>query len=444
MITTSLLVCAVLIPGLVLLRRCIYRDGVHIDHVVLFSLGFLFYSVFPFIVARVRPLANDPALSAWYRFVDLSVTGAQVRLYLAFSLLMFLAFILGSLAGSRIWVGRPSNLGRELSLDPFAFDLLWAPVAAGALIYVWRVRDGLFRGYASYATVYQNAGTLSAFSLILLSLSLLRFAYRGRIGGTPLARLAPAAYICVYASVAVALLSLGGRLYVASAILMALVYASAYGRRIKYSALGAVLIGGLSLAGVLGTVRIGGALSPEAVVANLSSESLFTSFSLVRFVGAGRLELINFPRYLMADLVNLVPSAILPLKTAVFLHGPAQDGYVVFAPLGALHMFLSFMVNFGLIGSLLVLFALGGSLSLLHKQRTPPARVSYAMLAGCMAFTLFRDPFSVSLVKNMFEFSLLVPWLFVLVAHMATIVGVGRESTVQHGAPGYWRRQELR
>ena len=33
----------------------------------------------------------------------------------------------------------------------------------------------------------------------------------------------------------------------------------------------------------------------------------------------------------------------------------------------------------------------------------------YLMLTAFTAFTFFRDPFSVSLVKNMFEFSILIP-----------------------------------
>lgn len=427
----ALLLLAGAVPLLVLLHRSMHRDGVEIDHVVLFSLGFLFYSVFPFVLARLRLLDIDPALNAWYRFFDVSMTSRQITVYLAFCLLMYVAFIGGAKFGSGLQIATRDRPARELRFDPAVLDLIWMPVLLVAAIYVWRVRGGLFTGYANYASVYQNAGTLSALSLVLLSLAFLRVAYHGRAGGSGLARLAPAIYVAAYGVIAVLLLSLGGRLYIASAILMALVYFSVYKRRIGYLRLGGFLTIGGVLAGTIGTIRIGGQLSPEAVAANLSSESLFTAFSLIRFVGAGRLELINFPRYLMADLVNLVPSAILPWKTALFLHGPAQDGYVVFAPLGALHMFLSFMVNFGLIGSMGVLFALGASLSILRRQRWPVAKVCYAMLSGGMAFTLFRDPFSVSLVKNMFEFSFVVPWIIVGAAHVVTVV-----AAVHHSSPG--------
>ncbi|MGI8546429.1 MAG: hypothetical protein ACR2M1_03705 [Gemmatimonadaceae bacterium] len=428
---TPLLLLAAAVPLLVSLHRAIHRDGVEIDHVVLFSLGFLFYSVFPFALAQLRPLDTDPALNAWYRVFNASMTSRQVTVYLSFSLLMYLSFVAGAKFGRRLQIASPTHAARELRFDPVVLDLIWAPVLLVAALYVWRVRGGLFTGYANYASVYQNVGTLSALSLVLLSLAFLRVAYRRRAAGSGLARLAPAIYATAYGVIATLLLSLGGRLYIASAVLMALVYFSVYVRRIGYLRLGGFFTVGGVLAGAIGTIRIGGQLSPQAVAANLSSESLFTAFSLIRFVGAGRLELINWPRYLMGDLVNLVPSAILPMKTALFLHGPAQDGYVVFAPLGALHMFLSFMVNFGLVGSMAFLFLLGASLSLLRKQRWPAAQVCYAMLSGCMAFTLFRDPFSVSLVKNMFEFSLVVPLIIVGAAHVATVVG-----TAHHGPPG--------
>jgi hypothetical protein len=78
------------------------------------------------------------------------------------------------------------------------------------------------------------------------------------------------------------------------------------------------------------------------------------------------------------------------------------------------------MINFGLFGTLLFMFALGAALSTLRRLRGPLSRVIYAMLTGCLAFTFFRDGFSVSLVKNMLEFSVLVPVAVVISLHIVT------------------------
>ena len=420
---TFTLILAVVLPLAVLLRRAVHRDGLEVDHVVLFSLGFLTYAVLPFAIPSLRIFSGDPAFRVWYRVFDESITPSQATEYLAFVLLMYCAFVVGSALGAMRGRSLRQRSQSILLVHPAALNLFFIAAGAIAAAYAWQRRAVLFTGYTDIAASAGQAGPLTAATLVLLSLAFLRVAYAD-VGLATRKRFASRIYIGVVAFFAIMLLSLGGRLYVASGALMMLCYMTVYRRRLRYAPAVALLVCGLVIVGAIGAVRGGGgAISVRSIAQNLFSEPLFTSFSAVRFAGSGRFELINFPRFLLSDLLNLVPSALVPNKAALLV-SPADYGYVVYMPLGALHMFLSFMTNFGLLGSMGVLGLMGAGLSALRRRSraTPVLRVSYVMLAGWMAFTLFRDPFSVSLVKNMFEFSIVVPWMIVIGAHVVTVV----------------------
>jgi hypothetical protein len=47
---------------------------------------------------------------------------------------------------------------------------------------------------------------------------------------------------------------------------------------------------------------------------------------------------------------------------------------------------------------------------------------------------LFRDPFFISLVKSMFQYSVLVPLVMVLALHVMTQAAWGRPQVRQHSA----------
>ncbi len=77
------------------------------------------------------------------------------------------------------------------------------------------------------------------------------------------------------------------------------------------------------------------------------------------------------------------------------------------------------------------MFAIGYFLAWLRKKSDVILyKVMYSMLSGWLIFTFFRDPFSVSIVKNMFEFSVLIP--FVVIASMHRLTGFFTRGMVRH------------
>ena len=75
-----------------------------------------------------------------------------------------------------------------------------------------------------------------------------------------------------------------------------------------------------------------------------------------------------------------------------------------YTPLGSLNSYVSFNLNFGLLGSALFLFLWPMLFRYLRSRSaaTLPATM-YVMCSGWLAFTFFRDPFSISLVKAIFR-----------------------------------------
>lgn len=430
-----LLVAALVLPVWTAYKRACAPEGIRIDHVVLFSFGFIFYGITPILLGVSHLGAANFALGIWYAYFDANVGSAQMVIYLAGMLLFYAAFILGSYAVHSVAAGPAGRGILSADIDCGALTLVWPAAVAFGGAYVWSVRTSLFHGYTAYSQTYMAGGTISAVTLVLLSFILLRMSFAEGLPVRARRQAALRLYIATFCIFALVLLSLGGRLYVVTSAMMVLTYLSVYRRRLPYRRVVMLFAVGIAIVGTIGVIRLGsGGLSPSALAENIFGEPLFTSFSLLNFLGQNRFELFNLPRFLAGDLLNLVPSFLFPTKS-LYLPDPTAFGYVVYAPLGALHMFFSFMINFGLIGSACVLGGLGAWLSWVGAKNTPLARVIYSMTSGCLAFTLFRDPFSVSLVKNMLEFSILVPTVLTLGAHVVSVVSARQLRRLSHRTP---------
>ena len=64
---------------------------------------------------------------------------------------------------------------------------------------------------------------------------------------------------------------------------------------------------------------------------------------------------------------------------------------------------------------MLFMFLFGAIMQFLSRKKNDIALVVYYMLCYCIPFSFFRDDFQTSIVKNMFEFSVIVPLLFYLI-----------------------------
>jgi len=412
---TVLLLVAMIVPLVGAYRSSVTPRGIAITHVSLFSFGAIFYWLLPIALGQSHIFSSDASLALWYAFFASHTSPATIASYLLIVTGFYLAFCAGSWCGTR--VALPGVIVELFPFDPRSLLFLLPFAVAIVAAYAIALRHQFFAGYAGLWNGDAGPrGSFTASAMLLLDLTFLYVVMRRTSTRPWWANI----FVVSFALTSVLLLSLGGRLYVASAILMALVYRTQFVARARTRTvvLGGII--GVVGAGLTGIVRLGGSLSITTLAANIASEPLFTSFSLIQFLSRQRFAWWNFPRFLAGDLINLVPTAIFPDK-ARYLLDPEAFGYVVFSPLGALNSFFSLTINFGVIGALIPLFALGLMLSLLQRQPAKLLRIIYAILSGWLAFTFFRDPFAVSVVKNMLEFGVLAPLAIVIALHVLTV-----------------------
>jgi hypothetical protein len=411
-----LVISAFLLPTVYAGRRSLHAGRVRIDHVTLFSLGFIFYWVTPIAAGLVLDTEVMPA--TWTGLFDSRLLSP----YLAAVVAIYAAFIAGDQLGG--WVFRNSTApdqsvndrilrnehpdqGRRLPPQILALFSGGAFLVLLAEIAVHRAQ--LFAPYSTDMDGEIARGNVTAWVVLLGSIVFLRISSAPRFDRLMFTRL-----ILPFAAGALFLVADGSRLYVASFVLMFAVFRSLYVR--PFSKKQVVLAGLFAAAvfGAVGALRGGSAITDAGL--NVLLETVFTSMSLVYFLRYQHMAWLALPKYLLSDFSNLIPSFVFPGK-ASFIQAP-----YFFSPVGALHSFVSFNFNFGVLGTATFMFLLPVGLRWIKaRDGSPLFRTMYVMLSGWLAFTFFRDGFSVSIVKAMFEHSILLPAAIVALVRLAEL-----------------------
>jgi len=395
---------------------CITRQGLEVNHVLLFSSGFFIYWILPIAIGVSRLFYEAPIMVLWYGIFD-AIPPETLSLYLVITFAAYLSFWLGSEFVRRKLRGMPTYHRLAIDTRLLSLPLIVGTLLAGGLAVVFR--NQLFTGYTlgiGGANDDILKGTFVTSSVFLLALAFVYTARKDEMMDSPhiFWKVVLNPYFAAYLLASLLVLSLGGRLYFVSGLVMLLVYRTSYFQRIRFSSALWLLVIGVVFAGLAGLVRQNRNISLEEGWLLIMVEPLFTAFSLIHFLRDNAFELLRFPIFLISNFINLVPSPLFPQKLSYML-APEEFGYVIYSPGGAENSFFSFMINFGVIGTFFALFASGVCLSYLKvKDRNLLFRVVYVMLCGWLGFTFFRDPFFISIVKTMFQDSLVTPLLIVV------------------------------
>lgn len=345
---------------------------VEINHPKLFTFGLLYYWVLPILIPVEHPLLStpDPHRVALYWW---NIGG------------IYLSFLVGDRVGSIL------RHSQQPARKTIGFSMLLWPSVIALLLFAFFKRDELFfAGYADSAA----RGTLASISMLIFAIALVRNSAREEF------RIRNVYFGMYFLSAALMLLS-GGRMYFVLCITALLVYRSSYICKLGIRDVLKVGIPGLALVGVISIVRLDDEGSIGLFFWNMLAESYFASISLLDYLRSHHEPLIAFPSYLLAGLYNLVPTFIAGNK--LYMNNP----FGVDNPLGALHSYISWMENFGIIGSFLFATSLGFWLRWLRAKNSALSRPIYSLTAAALAFSFWRDDFSISLVKVMLEDAML-------------------------------------
>ena len=411
----------------VILASSLSRRGLEVNHETLFGIGLLFYWIFPIIVGFFKLYLGAPGLD-WWHSIFRQIDSGQLNLYLGCTLFIGSAFYLGSRFGRRP-LKELRQLATNLTFDRRFLIFYLGLALVPACYYIYSFRGILFTGYRELSwTESSQKGAFVATSSLVLGIAWLHV-LRRRLGrGLTLFQTFFNPYTGLYMVLSVLIVSLGGRLYFASAVMMFTVFYTLHFRRLGLakSFLGLVIF--VSLIGLLGVWREGSDFSVARAAFIIAAEPIYTSFSLLSYLADNSLNLINAPIFLFSSFVGLVPTLLYPNKRELFLN-PTDYGFEWISPVGAMNSFVSLDINFGILGGVLLFFVFGFVLAQLKAQRHSVAtQVVYIMTCGFLPFTFFRDPYATSLVKNWFQFSLFTPLLLIFFLHLLTAAAQRRRN----------------
>lgn len=385
-------------------KRTVTHGLIEINHVATFTFGFLLYWIFPIVVGLYSSRLGSKLAVTFSALFDKRF----VMPYMAACLGLYLCFLAGDSLGIHLFRPKKTTAAARIPIPKLAFSLV-AVTASVLAVYTWfALRAQLMLPYSTRITFNPARGTLSA-GILLLGVVALMFTI-DRPGIPWRSRLLSPYFLAFIAGAAV-LLSLGSRLYVASFFLMFVIYESSFRRRLKLR----TMLTGVSvfvlLVGVLGVWR---AHEPVTqAVPEILREPLMTSLSLVHHLRYGKIAYINSPVYLISDFANLLPTLLVPDKASLLKHLP------VYNPLGGTHSFVSFDLNFGILGTAIFWFFLAIAFRYLKARSSSTLWATmYIMCSAWMAFTFFRDPFKISLVKAILQESILIPMAIVALGRL--------------------------
>ena len=397
-----LLAIAILLPCWYGYYRSVSRGMVEINHVTTFTFGFLFYWITPLAVRIGASKVSFPLAPEWLAFFRERL----ITPYALSCIFLYCCFMLGdSLASSRFLPGKAE---RRTHVPRLVLSMV-VLFGCGLMIYsVIALRSDLFRpATPTDLRVGAARGAVTACIILFACVALIHTIDRPR---PTWKKLLSAWYFLPLIAGSTLMIFLGSRLYVASILVMFAIYQTSFRSKFKLKVVLVAVLLFAFLFGVVGTWREGS--SASGAFFNVFLEPMEGSLSLVHHLRYKGIAWINWPSELISDFQNLVPTVLMPEKYKSLRKPDA------FRPLGGLHSFVSFNLNFGLIGTA-VFWLLWPMLFRYCRSRASSTLFAtiYVMCSGWLTFTFFRDPFSISLVKAMFEDSILIPLV---------IIGFGR------------------
>ncbi|MCI8791074.1 MAG: oligosaccharide repeat unit polymerase [Lachnospiraceae bacterium] len=401
-----------------IIKNNIYKGKIILDHILCFSVGYVYYGLLPLFLFQNKISFAD---TIYNRMEDIfqQISEKQKIFYLLIMLFWLIAFYAGSTRKSIVFRNTRKIFRKEKDKITFIYSqkLFFILMIILGVFMLYLNRNSLLTGYISkHSSEYK--GSLSAYVTMLFSMVLLYFL---SIRKKNFKKASISKWGMAYIFFALMLLSMGGRLYVISNIIaLLIVFSMVYTDGISIGKLIRITVIVLFIVGMIGVLRANmhAGITFRQIAFNLLQEPINTNYSLFTYLAYCDIgNWGSFPVVFVSSLINFIPRIFLPtkenyIKTVYNLQPNVKS------PLGATQFFVSYNVDFGIIPTVLFLFVLGNFLAYLRKKNENNNIISntvYCMISSNLMFTFFRDGVMTSLVKNIMEFSFLVPIIIVYI-----------------------------
>ncbi|WP_111644700.1 O-antigen polymerase [Paranoxybacillus vitaminiphilus] len=423
-----LLLINLLLCFYILIKKYLLVKKVKLDHVFLFIIGFIFYWLLPIAIGENNLFHHYPMMNTWYNYYQ-NISEENKVYYLLTCSAVIVTFLISDYLCNKSLIKNlkyyKSKTELYVSRKILSFFLYFTFLIY--VLYLLKIKDKLFTGYTLEYSI-DDRGFLIGLSYVILAIC---FIYTTKndldknfINRSLGLKIFYNKYFFIYFISSLFILSLGTRLYFISSVFMLLSYITTYHSGLSKGKLFFSIIVLILFMSIVGILRFGSTeFSFENIMYVFLGESLYTGFSLLSFIALDFLSIINLPTSLFSQFINLIPTFLLPNKLEYIIDFNDM-GYHIYAPLGALNSFVSLNINFGILGTICFIIVFVILLNIVKNlgQLNSFYRVIYVFINGAIPFSFFRDPFSISIVKLIFQYSLLLPVILVLIVHVISIV----------------------
>ena len=393
---TSLMYSGLILMILYVLFFKVKNGRLIIDHVVLLFIGFSYYVYIPFYSFNNNIFQIDAQIDA-FRKTDASAISECFLICAGF----IVTVIISDLRSKNIRLN-PTKFGtpniKIMRLILILLIILTIPSVITML-------PGIFSTYGT--SNWGLRGPLISFIVILITMSSIYLSNRR----SP--KLLNIFTITAFVYSFFNLLG-GNRGYFISFIISIVVVLSQLRNGIKYKNVIIIGLFGIILAGIVGSFRNQGYefiitnfnLIKHNVIYHFHVEGNNVAIPLFYYLANQTPELIEFPKSILSQLINMIPSVIFPSKFALIIKDPRAGNF-----LAATHFYVIMMVNFGIIGSFIFMYYFVHVMNVIKiKFRFVGI---YPALCAHIPFMFFRD-FELTIVKFMFEFTFLFAVIIML------------------------------
>jgi len=375
--------------GIAIYKNNFSKKYVIFDDILFFSGGFIYYWIIPYYYFFINKQEKI------YSFIDITkytnnLDEKNKILFLIFCyIIYFIYYFVSRFVKKRI---RINSL--QFDKNSLFYDIATIPFLCISLIYLFTMRSQFMTGYTTDYDISKR-GPLLTVSLLIFSIAIIKSRNIKFVKNWQM---------ILYWIIALFILTLGTRLYFVSSILTVLAIYYTYKKRLNKYLFYLFIFFLVIVFSIIGIIRQGNNLSTNLILYIFLGEPLYTSYSLFSFLKLNELPWLNIPTGLIVDFINLIPTILLPKKIEL-MQTLYISKYNYVSPLGAKNIFVSLMENFGLLGSLVFIMLFAFFIAIINKK----LKYSYYIVLGILCFSFFRDPFSISILKYLFQISLLAP-----------------------------------
>lgn len=397
-------------------KLCISHHKVDINHIFCFSFGYLYYCIIPFICFEWKMSFSGIAYNNMISIYN-NISESRVCYYIITSLTFYLSFVIGSMQGRIKYklINRVSIFHTQDANFNYTQKIAYPIVVLLGIIILFMNRASLFHGYTYLVTVDSYDSTrvlLSVYEFVVVICSLY---YLNSNPQYSLNKIIFNKWMLLFIVYSLLLISTGGRLYVITALLSFVIFLS-FSENMNFRLIVLLAFGALFalIMGLIGISRLGFVgLDFKLAVFNILEEPLYTNYSNITYLyNYSPVNIFCIPTTLLSAIVNLLPTRLFPWKLDYIKY--ITDIYPqIEQPLGATHYYTSYNAGLGLLLSLFLFYFIGKRMSRIRKSYEDAdvtKRTIYCLVCANLAFSMFRDPIATSLIKNIIEFSVILPW----------------------------------